>query len=269
MTASRENGPDVSGAGQSPIVKHVNPQGTAPLLLISDHASNAIPPEYGDLGLSAPDLDRHIAYDVGAGAVTERLAWLLDAPAILHGASRLLIDPNRTLDDPTSICAISDGTVVPGNRSVTPAERLARAERFFHPYHQAIDQALAGFTERGIQVPVMAIHSYSPVYKGATRPWEIGVLWMRENPFSRGMIEAFARRGDCQVGDNQPYDARNGHGYTVETHLEPRGFPNALIEVRNDLIETDAGAALWAERLAVATGEVLSIPLAGADDRVA
>ena len=255
-------------AGTAPGVRVINPQGCAPLLLICDHASNAIPPDYENLGLDSADLNRHIAFDVGAAFVTERLAWLLDAPALLHGASRLLIDPNRTLDDPTSICAISDGTVVPGNRTITPSERTERIERYFEPYHQAIDTALEGFAERGISVPVMAVHSYSPVYKGAIRPWEIGFLWMRENPFSRGLIDAFARRGDCQVGDNQPYDARNGHGYTIETHIEPRGLPNALIELRNDLIETDAGATLWADRLAAATSEVLSIPLA-ADDRVA
>ncbi|MEM1399995.1 MAG: N-formylglutamate amidohydrolase [Pseudomonadota bacterium] len=252
-----------------PSFQTINPTGTAPLLLLCDHASNAVPDEYDGLGLDPETLGRHIAYDIGAKWVTEHLARLLDSPAIFHGASRLLIDPNRTLDDPTSICAISDGAVIPGNRSISGAERARRADRYFHPYHREIDAVLNGFASRSIEPPVVAIHSYNPIYKGVERPWHIGVLWMHENAVARGLIDYFDREPQCTVGDNAPYDARNGHGYTIETHVEPRGLPNALIEIRNDLIATEEGATLWAERLAGALAAVLPRLAAVNEDQVA
>lgn len=259
MSGARHIDPVPAAHFAEPVVRSVNPDGKAPLLLICDHASNAVPRDYDDLGLSPGELGRHIAYDIGAAWVTERLAWVLDAPALLHGASRLLIDPNRTLDDPTSITAISDGTVVPGNRMIAPEERQARAKRFFHPYHDTVAGALQRFTDSGTSPSVLAIHSYNPVYKGQVRPWEIGILWISENPLARGLIEQFSAGGVWTVGDNEPYDARNGHGYTIETHIEPSGLPNALVEFRNDLIATEAGAVEWADRLADALGPVLGL----------
>ena len=273
MTSANDIEPPIAARRPHPAVRLLNAEGACPLLLLCDHATNWIPPEYGALGLSEAQLSRHIAYDIGARLVTERLSFLLDAPALFQGASRLLIDPNRTLDDPTSIAAISDGTVVPGNRMIAPQEREARARRFFHPYHRAIDEALERFAKRGVRPALLLIHSYNPVYKGKIRPWEIGFLWITENPFSRGLIEDFAAQGLWTVGDNAPYDARNGHGYTVETHIEPRRLPNALVELRNDLIATEAGAMEWADRLAEAVGRVLDVEVfpAGAPgrDRVA
>lgn len=251
-------------------VRLMNPEGRAPLLLLCDHASNAVPPDYDALGLDRGELGRHIAYDIGAAWVTERMARLLDAPALLHGTSRLLIDPNRSLDDPTSVTSISDGTIVPGNRGVGPEERAARAGRFFHPYHQAITHALSRFLERGVTPSILAIHSYNPVYKGKPRPWEVGILWISENRLARGLIRHLSASQLWTVGDNEPYDARNGHGYTMETHVEPLGLPSALVELRNDLIATQADAAVWADRLCDAVRSVLPLePRPAGENRVA
>lgn len=236
-----------------------NPAGRAPALLVADHAGRAFPKGLGRLGLGTAPLDLHIAYDIGVDWMTRRLAALLDAPAVIHGYSRLLLDPNRTLDDPTSICAISDGVVIPGNRRLTPEDAAARADAFFHPYHSAIEAALDGFAARGIAPAVISMHSFTPVMRGFQRPWEVGVLWAEDGRMPVPLMEALRAEG-VMVGDNEPYSGRNMHGYTIETHALARGLPNVLIEVRQDLIGTQAEAAAWAERLAPPLAALLDDP---------
>ena len=149
---------------------------TQSLFLLCDHASNALPPEYGSLGLPQIEFERHIAYDIGAAGLTRRLAERLSAPAILSGASRLLIDPNRGLDDPTLIMRLSDGRVIPANRIVEDAERVRRIERFYVPYHSAILERLDAAMHAGTTPILLSIHSFTPVWKGAVRPWHAGVF---------------------------------------------------------------------------------------------
>jgi len=226
-----------------------HPSGRAPALLLADHAGRAFPKSLGRLGLGDAALDMHIAYDIGVEWMTHRLAALLDAPALIHSYSRLLLDPNRSLDDPTSICTISDGVVVPGNRKLTADDAAARAEAFFHPYHRAIERTIEGFLARGISPAIISMHSFTPVMRGFQRPWEIGVLWGEDGRMAIPLMEALRADG-IVVGDNEPYSGRNMHGYTIETHALARGLPNVLIEVRQDLIGARAQAEAWAERLA-------------------
>lgn len=219
------------------------------LLLLCDHASNAIPPEYGNLGLSETELARHIAYDPGAAAVTLGLAERLGVPAVLSTFSRLLIDANRGEDDPTLIMRLSDGTIVPGNAAVDGAERARRIACYHAPYHAAVEAAVERSLALGRIPALVSMHSFTPVWRGRMRPWHAGILWGRDDRLARPLIEALRSDPDLVVGDNEPYTGVLA-GDTMFRHGLARGFANALIEVRQDLIAEETGAAEWVERLA-------------------
>lgn len=242
--------PAVPSEQDPPVFEVANPEGSAPILLLADHAGRAVPARLNRLGLGDAPFDRHIAYDIGVDPLTRHLANLLDAPALIYNYSRLLIDPNRSLDDPTSICAISDGVIVPANRSLPDADAAQRAADFYHPYHRAIDDHLDRFQAQGVTPTVISIHSFTHHFKGFERPWHVGILWGDDGGLSMPLIDRLRREKDLCIGDNQPYSGMNRHGYTIEMHAYPRNLPNTLIEVRQDLIETAETAENWAERLA-------------------
>jgi len=219
------------------------------LILLCDHASSAVPEAYGDLGLAPAQFERHIAYDIGARDLTLGLADRLAAPAVLSRFSRLLIDPNRGLDDPTLIMRISDGAAVPGNRGVDERERQRRIERFHAPYHGAIARTIEAVQAQGLTPLIVSIHSFTPVWRGWPRPWHVGILWDRDEAIAQAMIRGFAAQGDLVVGDNEPYHGAL-EGDTLNTHGTRPGLPHALIEVRQDLIATKTGVEEWVERVA-------------------
>jgi predicted N-formylglutamate amidohydrolase len=219
------------------------------LVLICDHATNIIPPEYGTLGLDPAQLRRHIAYDIGAEAVVLRLAKALGAPAVLSRFSRLLIDPNRGDDDPTLVMRLSDGAVVPGNRQLDAAERERRLDRFWRPYHRAIAGAIEGCLAAGAPPAIVSIHSFTESWKGVPRPWHVGILWEGDRRLAVPLLEAFRAGGDLIVGENQPYPG-SYEGDSCWQHGVKRELPWAIVEIRQDLIRDEAGQARWAERLA-------------------
>lgn len=229
----------------------LNPQGRAPAVLICDHASRAVPPALANLGLADDELLRHIGWDPGTAAITERLAHALDAPAVLSGVSRLVIDCNRRPDDPTLICEVSDGTVVPGNRGLDAAERERRLARYFRPYHAAIADTLETARERAAEPALLSIHSFTPKLRAReeARPWHIGVVWDRDGRLAQPLLQALRDEGDLLVGDNQPYSGRDHSGYSIFEHGQNHGLHHVMIEVRQDLVATEAGIAEWAERL--------------------
>jgi len=220
-----------------------------PLLLLCDHASNRVPEAYGDLGVPAAQFERHIAYDIGARDVTLGLALKLQATAVLSRFSRLLIDPNRGMDDPTLIMRISDGAVVPGNRHVDEAERQRRIARYFLPYHEAIAGEIERAGAAGLTPLLVSIHSFTPVWRGAARPWHVGILWDRDDKVAHAMIHGFAAQEGLVVGDNEPYHGAL-EGDTLNTHGTRPGLPHALIEIRQDLIAAKSGVDEWVERVA-------------------
>ena len=216
------------------------------LLLLCDHASNAIPQGWGTLGLPPGRLQEHIAWDIGAAAVTRRLARMLGAPALLSGYSRLFIDCNRALGTANSIPEESDGIVVPANKALAATERERRAEVSFLPYHRELTRRLDA-----LHGPfVVAMHSCTPVFAGEARPWHVGVLWRRDEASAQRLISALQRDNSLCVGENQPYSAHDTPGYTVADVLEPRGLRHVIIEIRQDLIATEDGVVEWSERLA-------------------
>jgi predicted N-formylglutamate amidohydrolase len=222
---------------------------TAGLVLLADHATNRLPPEYGRLGLPDSAFERHIAYDIGVESLTRQLAARLNVPAVMSCFSRLLIDPNRGEDDPTLIMKISDGAIIPGNHPITPEEWNARLDRFHRPYHAAISQMLAEVGAASGRTPlVISLHSYTPAWKGVARPWHAAVLWDSDPRAVEPLITELEASGDIIVGNNEPYDGAL-RGDTMFRHCMETGIAHALIEVRQDLIGDGAGVAEWDARL--------------------
>ncbi len=240
----------------------INPAGEASLILCCDHASNAVPAHMARLGLPLAELERHIGWDIGAAAVTRRLAARFGCPAFLSGYSRLIIDCNRPLDSPISIPLESDGTVIPANRTVSDAERRLRQAFFFAPYHQA----LASFLERrlaaGMPAPVfVSMHSFTPVMNGFARPWQLGLLFEHDTRLVAPLKRAFlALEPSLTIGENEPYAIKGPSDYSIPVHGQGRGLPHIELEVRQDLIEAEPGASRWAELIARALDAVLADP---------
>lgn len=240
-------------------VERIEGPADAGLLIVCDHASNALPAEYGSLGLPAEAFQRHIAYDIGAAGVTRRLARLLHAPAVLSCFSRLLIDPNRGADDPTLVMRISDGALIPGNARIDAVEVEKRREKYWRPYRAAAVAEVERMMASGKVPSVISIHSFTPVWKGAARPWHVALLWDADPRLAKPLIAGLAGAGDLVVGDNEPYDgALNGD--TMWELGTSRGLPHALFEIRQDLIADENGQQDWAERIARELQPVLTDP---------
>jgi len=220
------------------------------LVLVCDHARNAVPPEIGDLGLSPEDMARHIAWDVGARGVTVALARTLGCGAVLSTFSRLVIDPNRGEDDPTLVMRLYDGSIIPANRSVGPREIARRLDAYHRPYHRAIDAALDAVIAAGEPPALVSIHSFTPQFQGrAWRPWQIGLLWDRDDRLIRPLMARLGAEPDLVIGDNEPYTGQLT-GDCMWRHGTERGIPHVLIEIRNDLVAAPEGQDAWAARLA-------------------
>ncbi len=230
----------------------------AGLLLLCDHAANALPGAYGTLGLSPEELKTHIAYDIGAAWVTRRLAARFAAPALLTRYSRLLIDPNRGARDPTSVMQLSDGRIIQGNARIEATEIETRRRLYWQPYRQAIAGQVSAMLAGGAPPAVIGIHTFTPVWKGAQRPWQIGILWDGNPRFAALFIAALAADGII-VGDNEPY-AGALPGDTLDAEITPRGLAGLLVEIRQDLVADPAQARHWADRLAVILRPILDRP---------
>ncbi|MEM1344477.1 MAG: N-formylglutamate amidohydrolase [Pseudomonadota bacterium] len=238
------------------------PGGLSGVLLVCDHAANAVPPVLGDLGLGAADMARHIAYDIGARGVTLGLAERLGAAAVLSTYSRLVIDPNRGEDDPTLVMKLYDGSIVPGNRHAGPEEVEARLAAYHRPYHAAIAAALDAAEAEGRAMALVSVHSFTPQLRGrAPRPWHVGLLWNRDERLVAPLRRALTADPALVVGDNEPYTGTLT-GDCMDRHGTARALPHVLIEIRNDLIAEAAGQDAWAARLAPLIGAGVAEALA-------
>jgi predicted N-formylglutamate amidohydrolase len=251
--------PDVSPLPPYSAPLSLEPGPDRRLLLLCDHATNALPEEYGLLGLPAEEFRRHIAYDIGAAAVTRGLAHRLGATAVYTGFSRLLIDPNRGSDDPTLVMRLSDGAVVPGNARIDAAGIAERTRRFHQPYHDAIERWLDETLADGTVPVIVAIHSFTPFWKAFARPWHAAVLWDVDPRMAQPLIAGLRDEAGIVVGDNEPYDGALQND-TMYRHATMRGLAHALIEVRQDLISDEVGVEEWADRLANVLAPLVADP---------
>ena len=232
--------------------KILNEGNTSRFLLICDHASNAIPEDFAQLGLQEHELERHVAWDIGAAKVTRHLSESMGRTAILSGFSRLLIDPNRGLDDPTLIMKLSDGNIIPGNLDVdrhnnAPAWQ-ERVDKFYMPYHLAIASTLENLINDG-QVPIiLSVHSFTPNFRGVKRPWSAAVLWDKDERLAKHLFGSLSK-SEKLIGNNQPYSGRLKNDCLFR-HGTEKGLPHALIELRQDCLLRDVDCEYWVKIIA-------------------
>jgi len=246
------------GPDDPPPFSIYNAGGQAPVLLVCDHASKTFPRAMNQLGVADWVLDKHVACDIGAAMVTRYLADRLDAPAVLAGYSRLIVDLNRQTQSASAFIKVSDGIAIPGNLDIGEEEKAERIASFFTPYHDAITRQLDAFQARGVVPAFLAVHTCTPVFNRVVRQMHIGIMWDQDPripvPFIRNLD---AMEGVC-VGDNEPYSGRHPHDFTIDHHAERNGLPHSGIEVRQDLVSDEPGAHRWAGILADALEDVLA-----------
>lgn len=240
-------------------VQVLNPTSDCSVLLIADHAGNAVPHSMKGLGLDTDELSRHIAWDPGAADVAAGLAEKWQATAVLANYSRLIVDPNRPLGDTASMPEVSDGTVVPANQNLSAEERLRRAGLFYFPYHVAIETQLARLRSLSHLPPVVSIHSFTPDFQNEDRPWHIGVMSAADRRLAEGLIRNLEQQTDMEIGDNLPYSGVE-YGYTLKIHAGAQGLANTQIEIRQDLLEDAQSISNWIGILDSALSPLLSDP---------
>lgn len=238
----------------------VNPDGRGRAILTCDHASPLIPRRLGSLGLDAKDRRRHIAWDIGAAEVARRLARTLDAPLVLAGYSRLVVDCNRALRMADAFATRSEDTVIPGNVGIDATERDERAANYYWPYHDALNRVVESRMRAGVVPVVICVHSFTPVYRGVSRPWHIGVNYRLDRRLADLALAGLRLDSTLTVGENEPYSVSLEEDYTAPVHAERRGLPHVLFEIRQDLIGAEPGVEAWADRLAALLGPALGHP---------
>lgn len=244
------------GAAEPPAVTLLNEAGSSAFVLLCEHASNHIPATYRALGLPPAELERHIAWDIGAADLARHLSALLDAPLFLSGYSRLLIDLNRPLGAPSSIPEVSEATVIPGNHGLSAEERARRTAVYFKPFHDRVAALLDRRVAEGRSAAVIGIHSFTPIFLDVWRPWHAGILYGRAAGFGGALVAHLAAEDGLVIGDNEPYRIETEMDYTVPIHGDQRGIDAVLLEVRQDLLETAKARAGWAARLAAVLSTV-------------
>jgi predicted N-formylglutamate amidohydrolase len=231
-----------------------------PALLVCDHASNRVPSGLNGLGVAPADLETHLGLDIGAGNLTRYLSETLNLPAVMSAYSRLVVDCNRRLDDPSAFTPGDGTSPVPGNRDLGQADRQTRADAIYWPYHHAVRDRLAALESLAKAPALIAIHSFTPVLNGDTRRWHMGILWDSDPRIPEPLIKALRALPDIEVGDNEPYSGRDPHDFTIDHHGEAEGLPHVSIEIRQDLVETPEGVRRWGDLLAAALAPILDDP---------
>jgi len=234
----------------------LNPLSEKPVLLVCDHASCRFPHALGDMGLDPFARRCHLAVDIGAGALTETLAASLEVTAVLQNYSRLIVDCNRQLMDPSAFLEYGDGILVPGNRNLRQADKEHRAGALYWPYHVAIGEQIKRLRRAGREPALISIHSFTPVLNGESREWQMGVLWDKDEQTRTIFLEGLRAAGFV-VGDNEPYSGKAPQDFTIDYHAEDIGLPHVGIEIRQDLVDDDEGVA---DIAAVMREVIASIP---------
>jgi predicted N-formylglutamate amidohydrolase len=249
MKEPSERGSLLAADELAPVSVH-NAGAASPFVLVADHSGNATPRALGQLGIAAAELERHIAWDIGIASLGRLLADALGATLIQQNYSRLVIDCNRPPGVAASIPDISELTPIPGNLALSEAAKAARARAVFWPYHERIEAELDHRRQDGRAAVLIALHSFTPRFKGVARPWHVALLYHRDPRLAQQLLALFKEETELVVGDNKPYFVSDETDYTIPVHGERRGLPHALIEIRQDLIAEPGGQHAWALRLA-------------------
>ena len=224
----------------------LNPHAKKPILLVCDHASRRFPKSLGTMGIDPVARRCHLAIDIGAGNLTQSIAENIGVTAVLCQYSRLIIDCNRQLMDPGAFLEFGDGVVIAGNRNLHANEKKLREKEIYWPYHDAIDAQIKRLHVPEVAPAFVSIHSFTPVLNGESHVFEMGVLWDTDRVTAEIFINDFRKAG-YHVGDNEPYSGKAPQDFTNDHHAESIGIPHIGIEIRQDLIDDEAGVAKISE----------------------
>ena len=238
--------PDIKG---SKVANIINQQGDSSFFIICEHASKHIPVAYKNLGLSNVDIERHIAWDIGAEQLARNLAEILNAPLVLQTQSRLLYDCNRPPSADSAIVQISDDTEIPGNRNLSSSEKRARADDIYVPFHRSITDLLDQRATRTRNI-IVTIHSFNPILHGVQRQLDIGFINAEDSSWAEKLVATGQQLTELSIKQNQPYSAADGVTHTLELHGSARHLENVMIEVKNSLISDASGQRKFAKILA-------------------
>lgn len=225
------------------------PDGASRVLLVCEHASNHFPPEFGTLGLDDAARVAHVAWDIGALGLARALSGLLDATLVHAPVSRLLLDLNRPPHAPAAMPERSEVFDVPGNCDLDAAARAARVDAIYLPFHQALQRVITDRLAQGVVPVLVSIHSFTPVYHGAQRTLEFGVIHDGDDRYARALLDGVS---GMRAGLNEPYAPGDGVTHLMQLHSWPYALPHAMIEVRNDLIADAPAQNAMANRIAPA-----------------
>ncbi|MGO4872735.1 MAG: N-formylglutamate amidohydrolase [Roseiarcus sp.] len=253
-TANRLLAPD-----ETPAITVRNKDGQSPFLIVVDHAGNLIPRALGRLGVARAELERHIAWDIGVAAASRFLADALGATLVRQNYSRLVIDCNRAPGSETSIPEISELTPIPGNVGLSEDQKRARVREIFRPYHDWIEAELDRRRQDGRRAVLIALHSFTPVFKGVARPWHAGVLYNRDPRFADILMALLKREEGLLIGDNEPYSVSDASDYIIPVHGERRGLLHVEFEIRQDLIADASGQRAWGALVACCRRRIKSL----------
>ena len=231
----------------APVIE--NASATGRLVVVCEHASNLIPPAWGDLGLSAAQRQSHVAWDPGALGLARGLAQRLQAVLVHATVSRLVYDLNRAPDRPGAMPVRSEVHDIPGNAALPAPERLRRTQSVYLPFHTALHALIAGRIALGLRPVLLTVHSFTPVYFGKPRAVQFGVIHDADPQLAHAIAGAAGRTG-LSTDLNAPYSAADDVTHTLRLHATPYGLPNAMLEVRNDLIAGPAAESAMADLLA-------------------
>lgn len=236
------------GRGEPAPYRIENPRGKAPILIVCDHASNRVPAALDNVGLSRAELAKHIAWDPGTEDIGRYMSEKLDATAFFATYSRIVVDVNRGENSPECMREVSDHIHVPGNKNLSAAEKRQRLDEIFWPYHRALAAQIKTYRKKGIVPLIVSLHSFTPEMDGYKRPWEIGVLWNKEETIARRLVESLcAQNPGMVVGENEPYTLKQASlsKNTIKTHAEDAGLPYVIVEFRQDLVGKKRDALKW------------------------
>ena len=250
------------GATDPDPVEVVNPAGGSPVLLVCEHAGRAIPASLRDLSIAATEMERHIAWDIGAAGLARKLSTTLDATLVMQRYSRLVIDCNRPLEALDCIPEWSDGTAIPLNCDLAHLDRMRRFDEIHRPFHDCISGLLDRRQADSAPTVLATIHSFTPRFADQARPWQLGVCFNRDSSFAEKFINAFtAANPEIVAAYNEPYTVDDLSDYTIPVHGERRGLPHVLLEVRNDEIRDEDGQVRWARMIGEALNAASHSPL--------
>lgn len=230
------------------------------VILICEHASSQVVAPWS--AVDATILASHAASDIGAVGLAQALAALLarehGGAELIHAPlSRVIYDLNRSPDREDACPVQSEIHHIAMNVGLSRAERLARVQQLYLPFHDLVRARIARALALGRHPVILTVHSFSPHWHGVPRALEFGVIHDALPALAHHILAA-AEGAGLRTALNEPYSAADHVTHTLRLHALPYELDNAMLEIRNDLIATPGGQTALAARLAPVLSDAIA-----------